>query len=433
VNEFTVVVNDCTAVATPGGPISVRSRDTAHGLRNFMLNFSYLTAGLQRQLNAREMDLAETVGHIFAVDLACARGRGDVVWARSIDAHLPVREPDFWQAVAPRLEAVFSDFTQDRLRLHFYPEPDANPPPRQRSAAFANFDCVALVSGGVDSFVGGLALLDEGRTPLGVSHTAAGAITHAQVGVADVFTRRLPTFERVGLTAQKNGSTFPTPEPSQRSRSLLFLTMASIAAAVSGTSEVFINENGIMAIHVPMTAARAGSLSTHTAAPTVLERLEGLLRDVLQFPLKIRNNLLGFTKPQVVELGANLGGASDLVNTVSCWSIGRTSRHCGTCAPCIMRRISFELHAVSDVGYEDDAFEDAEVLQNELACDNLLHFIRVVRDLDQLSDLDLQLNYPELLNGGGQLSLTETVALHRRWAHEARSVLSSHSVPVDLL
>src|SRR5262249_11290127 len=159
-------------------------------------------------------------------------------------------------------------------------------------------DCVALVSGGVDSFVGGVVLADEGRRPLGLSHTAAGARTHAQAAVADVITARMPMFERVGLTAQKHGSTFPQPEPSQRSRSFMFLAMASVAAAVSGTHEVFINENGIVAIHVPMTAARAGSLSTHTACPSVLERLQVLLADVLGVPIAIENNLLALTKPE---------------------------------------------------------------------------------------------------------------------------------------
>lgn len=431
-NEFTVVVNDCAAVAVMGGPASIRSRNTPHGQRNFIVNFGSVTAGLSRQLNDREMDLAETAGHIFGIDLACARGRGDIAWARSIEAHLPVRDPDFWTAIAPQLEAIFSDFTQDRLRLYFHADTRPTDAPRQRAEPFASFDCVALISGGVDSFVGGLSIIDDGRRPLGLSHTAAGAITHAQANVADVLTARLHGFERVGLTAQKYGATFPQPEPSQRSRSLLFLAMASIAASVAGVHDVFINENGIMAIHLPMTAARVGSLSTHTASPTVLERLQALLSDVLEAPIVIHNDLLEHTKPEVVNIGRTLGGEAALVNTVSCWSIGRTSRHCGTCAPCLMRRISFEFHDVPDVAYEADAFEDPAVLQNEFACDNLVHLVRVVRDLDALPDLELQLNYPELLNGGTRLSLASTVDLHRRWGREASAILANHTVPAGL-
>jgi 7-cyano-7-deazaguanine synthase in queuosine biosynthesis len=330
------------------------------------------------------------------------------------------------------LEAVFGDFTQDRLRLHFHTDSQPGEPPRQRTDPFPAFDCIALISGGVDSFVGGLVLLDGGRQPLGLSHTAAGAITQAQARVAEVLAARLQDFERVGLTAQKYGPTFPQPEPSQRSRSMLFLSMASIAASVAGTRDVFINENGVMAIHVPMTAARVGSLSTHTASPSVLERLQALLSDVLEAPIEIHNNLLERTKPEVVDISRALGGEADLASTVSCWSIGRTHRHCGTCAPCLMRRISFELHGVADVAYEADAFDDADVLQNEFACDNLTHLVRVVRDLGALPDLDLQLNYPELLNGGTRLSPSQTIDLHRRWAREADAILATHPVPAGL-
>ena len=208
--------------------------------------------------------------------------------------------------------------------------------------------------------------------------------------------------------------------------------MASIAATAAGTKDVFINENGIMAIHLPMTAARAGSLSTHTASPSVLERLQDLLKDVLGAPIEIHNNLLKCTKPEVVEIGRELGTETALASTVSCWSIGRTGRHCGICAPCLMRRISFELHGVQDVLYDADAFDDGDVLQNEFACDNLTHLVRVVRDLRVLDDLELQLNYPELLNGGARLSLDATIDLHRRWQEEASEILVNHPVPAGL-
>jgi hypothetical protein len=97
-----------------------------------------------------------------------------------------------------------------------------------------------------------------------------------------------------------------------------------------------------------------------------------------------------------------------------------------------MRRISFELHGLPDVGYDADAFNDDTVLEAEFACDNLTHLVRIVRDLDMLSDLDLQLSYPELLNGGAQLDVRATIELHRRWAQQAITVLGNHPVPAGL-
>lgn len=431
-SAHTVVVNDCAAVAVIGGPTNVRTRVTPQGERNFLLNFANTTNGLPRTLNSVEQDWIELAGSLFAIDLACARGQGDVAWQREIDAYIPVRSPQYWSTKAVAIEEIFCDFTADRLNINFVQDENPGSPPRQREDAFPEHDCVSLLSGGVDSYVGTARLISDGRRPLAISHTAAGAISHAQAGVEASLKRRLDDLERLGLTARKNGSSFPTPEPSQRSRSFLFLASATLTAAVSGVDEVFINENGVMAIHLPMTAARAGSLSTHTASPSIIERFQEIASDVLEAPIAIRNNLLRLTKPEVVELGLELELGESLASTVSCWAIGRTNRHCGTCAPCIMRRISFERHSVPDVVYADDAFEDLTVLDREFSCDNLTHLVRLVDDLTSFSDLQLQLGYPEILNGGNQISLTDTIALHRRWAVEAGDVLYAHSVPASL-
>jgi 7-cyano-7-deazaguanine synthase in queuosine biosynthesis len=394
-----------------------------------MLNYASLVAGLPRQLLDRELDWLDTIGNLFAVDLACGRGNGDLEWTRSIEAHFPVREPAYWQQLAPAIQTIFGDFTSDRLLLHFAQADDADPPPRQRHNPFPSHDCVALLSGGVDSFVGAAALIRDGHSPLAVSHTAAGSIAHAQSQVGDVLRRQQPDLERLGLTAKKYGATFPQPEPSQRSRSFLFLAAASMVASVGGSNSVFINENGVMAIHLPMTAARLGSLSTHTASPVILDTVERLAQEVLQAPISITNELLALTKPEVVRFGVELGLVGDLAETVSCWSIGRTNQHCGVCAPCLMRRISFDLHGVPDATYKDDAFNDEGVLENEFATDNLTHLVRLTGDLDTKSDLELQLDYPELINGGHKLPLGQTIELHRRWATEARGVLFAYAVP----
>jgi len=426
-SEHTVVVNDCASVAVVGGPKSVRTRDTAVGGRNFLINFSHIAAGLPRQLSSREMDWLEVAGHLLAVDMACARGPGDLDWSRDIVAHLPVRDPDYWNQLAPQLQEIFGDFTADRIRLVFESDSSPDPAPRQRSAPFPDHDCVALVSGGVDSFVGAAQLISEGRSPLGISHTAAGAITRSQGRVEEVLAELKPGFERVGITAAKQGTGFPTPEPSQRSRSFFFLTVATLVACAGQVNDVFINENGQMAIHLPMTSARLGSLSTHTAAPAVLERVQKLAREVLGHEINIKNCLLEMTKPEVVQLGLALGLATPLIDTVSCWSIGRTSKHCGMCAPCLIRRISFEWNTATDCQYERDTFSDPRVLESDFASDNLTHLIRILDDLGSKSDIELQLDYPELLNGGTQLSLKSNIELHRRWSDQALTSISHYS------
>jgi hypothetical protein len=221
-------------------------------------------------------------------------------------------------------------------------------------------------------------------------------------------------------------------ESSQRSRTFLFVGAAALVAALAGSDEVVLNENGVMALHVPLTAARIGSLSTHTASPPILDRMRALAAAVLERPLRVENRLVNMTKPEVVGRAVALGHGADMLHTVSCWQIGRTSRHCGICAPCLLRRVSCEHHGVTDIGYDADVFDDAKALDDPRARDNLAHFVSLIEDLGELSDIELEYEYPELLGGAPAMSLGGAIALHRRWAGEAAGVLFSHPVPISL-
>jgi hypothetical protein len=431
-NSYAVVVNDCAAPPIRG-ILDVRSRDTAYGKRNFSLRLDELAAGLPAQLDSRTMDWLEVLGHLFAVDMACERGAGDVDWSRSIRAWLPVRDPDFWEQHRPVIEGIWTDLTGDDLQLRFEQDDAPNDPPRQSRTPFPAHDCVALISGGQDSFVGALDLLDVGRQPLLLSHSASGAVNAAQNAVEAILLAEDAGLKRIKLGAGKaRDRDFPGLESSQRSRTLLFVGAAAVVAARAGSNEVVLNENGVMALHLPLTAARIGSLSTHTASPPILARMATLASAVLQAPIAVTNRLVGLTKPEVVLRAITLGHSADMDQTVSCWQIGRTSRHCGICAPCLLRRVSCERHGVADVSYEADLFDDPASIDDPRARDNLTHFISLIEDLTDCSDLELEVEYPELLSAAPALTLAEAVDLHRRWAGEAAAVLFSHPVPASL-
>jgi hypothetical protein len=230
------------------------------------------------------------------------------------------------------------------------------------------------------------------------------------------------------FTAEKRQN-FPTSEGSQRSRSLLYIGAAATLAAAMGLGDVFLNENGVMAIHLPMGEARIGSYSTRTASPQLLDDMATLASAALERPIGVRNVLLHMTKPEIASLGAELGQAAALPETISCWSAGRTREHCGYCAPCMMRRISCELHGLPDAPYREDAFTDeAFVSQNPRAMDNLIHLGQLVHDFRDLDDFELELKYIEIFTGGTQMSAGEALALHHRWADQAVEVLGRYPV-----
>lgn len=198
--QYTVVLNDCAAPPVPG-VLSVRTRDTTYGTRNFGLRFDEAVDGLPDRLNDRQMDWLEILGSLFAVDLACERGRGDVDWARQIEAYIPVRDSGHWEGFRTRLEAIWCDLTQDDLTIHFEPDADPPAPPRQSRTPFIEHDAVALLSGGQDSFAGALEMLDQGSRPLLLSHTASGAVNTAQAHVEAILRGIQPALVRVRISA----------------------------------------------------------------------------------------------------------------------------------------------------------------------------------------------------------------------------------------
>jgi hypothetical protein len=179
-----VIVDDCTTVR--GGDVrAVRTRDTGFGSANWHFNPDRVVHGLPNKLDDRQMDWLEIHSAIFAADRAAPRDPG-LDWNRSIELHVPVRDPTFWNGHSAAFEDIFSTLTYDRLSLHFHGAASFNDPPRTRSKLFPEADCIALLSGGLDSFVGALELHARGAKPLFLAASGSGATGKAQSAVAEV-------------------------------------------------------------------------------------------------------------------------------------------------------------------------------------------------------------------------------------------------------
>lgn len=429
VAEFTVVVNDCAA---PGRPAirDVRFKNTDFGQKNFNYSYDQLVDGLPATLTDRQLDWLDIFGALFAADCVCQRGR-ELEWNRRIELHIPCRLPEYWEPFAVPIQELFGQLTYDRLRVHFQQDDNPSRAPRQRRQPFDPADCVALFSGGMDSFVGALLLQETGRRPMLVSHSLSPATRTAQMLLQIPLRDRASIGSQATVVAQSRNTAAVGYEGSQRSRSLLFMAAACLVSTALGLEEVYVNENGVMAFHVPMTEARIGSLSTRTASPAVLERFSRTATNALGGRVAVRNNLLGLSKADVAGEGIRLGQADSLEHTISCWTIGRRNRHCGECVPCLIRRIACEYHNVKDAAYDYDAF--AAEPRRMSTKDNLVHLAMLASELVTMSDPDLELSYPELLNTGPDLNLKEAVELHRRWGNQAVAVLCRHPYTATLV
>lgn len=212
---------------------------------------------------------------------------------------------------------------------------------------------VCLFSGGLDSLVGAIDLLESGNRLLLVSHYEGGIIPKIQHALAEELrlhygddkVQHCHIFLRV-----KNGI-----EPSTRSRSLLFISLGlCLSTAISMETPLIIPENGFIALNCPLTFNRLGSYTTRTTHPYFLKNIQDIICKI-----GIKNtlsNIYSFkTKGQVVSKCSNRKLLEKLFKTsISCahpeavrW-LKKPPGSCGYCFPCIIRRAS-----LNTIGWDD--------------------------------------------------------------------------------
>ncbi|MBN9607416.1 MAG: hypothetical protein J0G30_12480 [Actinomycetales bacterium] len=300
---------------------------------------------------------------IMVADAGVLRDRSPDGWTRQIELTVAVQDPSLWNPLAQRLEAALAFLTGDIWSIDFIPGGEEFPGPRRpvRSPA----DAVMLLSGGLDSLIGGIDLSADGRVLLPVSQTVRGD-ADKQVQ----FARAIGAAGR-HLQLNHNVSTpRATKETSSRARSLIFLAFAVLAATsteahrAGGTVPLYLCENGFIAMNPPMTAARIGSLSTRTAHPEFLGRMQEVLA-ALGLNVAIENPYRYQTKGEMMNACADQSLLQRLaVESTSCGRFQRFGyRHCGRCVPCQIRRASFLAWArpdTTDYVYRDLALRNSD-------------------------------------------------------------------------
>jgi hypothetical protein len=215
---------------------------------------------------------------------------------------------------------------------------DGGPPPPSGERVLCDRDCVALLSGGLDSLIGGIDAHVQGKRPIYVSQRAhedsARQIAYAQRLDGDRWHQQW-----------SHGIDFKGPsEPSTRGRSMVFYGLAVLATSLlpNQAPVIIVPENGFISVNPPLLPGRMASLSTRTTHPLFMQQLQDVLpllgiNVTLRMPyrFKTKGEMLVECKDQV--LLAEL--ASD---TTSCGRFRTYNRrHCGRCVPCMVRKASF--------------------------------------------------------------------------------------------
>ena len=305
-------------------------------------------------ISPRFLDLIEIAAYVHAGDRLVKRGDPRDVeyhtWARSFVYRIKVRDFDFWSnpEVARSLSEAVAFMTGD-LAYRFEFEPGHETPPTSlfdaeefqiREGGGAS---VALFSGGLDSLVGVLWQLEMTKDDVYlVSHAANSGVKKTQrqlvLALRDRFGTRVHHY---GFSSHLH--LVRAKEETQRTRSLLFCSIASAIAHSSGLNETYLFENGITGVNFPRRQSLMNARASRTTHPRTVGLLERLFSLVQGEEVKIRNPLLYLTKTDVVRQLHDLGHADLLTSTISC-GVARSktspATHCGACNQCIDRRFA---------------------------------------------------------------------------------------------
>jgi 7-cyano-7-deazaguanine synthase in queuosine biosynthesis len=343
------------SIDVPGDAAAIRSNVLREISNKVLLNPS-----------SHVIDLLNLAFSVYAADLKIPRNLSEDRWTRDVVIHLPVVNLELWTANHSLIKDMLDFLTGDRWEIRFracmtYKECNV------ASTTIHAVDTVSLFSGGLDSLIGAIDLLEAGKKVALVSHYGSGITNSVQQNVLSKlkaeYGERVTSYS-FGVQPMKKRT--GRGEPSMRSRSILFIAMGTfIATLFPENIPLVVAENGLISLNIPLTNARIGSLSTRTTHPHFIALYQCLL-DSIGLRSQVETPYQFHTKGEMCAQVNNYQLLTDLVeHTMSCShpESGRYLRnspnnHCGYCVPCIIRRAALASVGLDIGKYNIDILKD---------------------------------------------------------------------------
>ncbi|MBD2767174.1 hypothetical protein IC235_04605 [Hymenobacter sp. BT664] len=345
------------------------TEDPAHKVQR--VSFSKLLKSLRRLHllpTATGLDFLNVAATVYAADTCVKRHRYAAdSWTRQLHLFIPVSDPALWQAQEALLAELLNFLTGDLWQLTFRLSTDSITVAKRpmRPSTYLT-DTICLFSGGMDSFLGAMRLLQAGMRPLLVGHAKSSDVSEYRNKAATALAGRYPTLDpqlveayvRVGKPQENNKAI--DGENTERGRSFLFLALGAACAsalpapAAGQRKQLHIPENGFITLNLSLTPLRLGAYSTRTTHPYYLSLMQQLF-DALQLETTITNPFEFKTKGEMLIESADPAFVAS-VDTMSCSRPatrnanleGAGKRHCGRCVPCIIRRAALKKARLPD-------------------------------------------------------------------------------------
>ena len=349
----TVLANGAEAPFGCEEPIVLEYRPNMPCSRRINLNLPQFVRNLYH-LPDRTLDLLELAAYVFGADRCISRGRIDAVeyhsWSREINIVIKVRDFDFWsdkKVSECLLDALRFMMGDHGLTINF--QPNHRTPPtslfdnkKYRPYVSKNGLKVALFSGGVDSLAGALNLLESSKESLILaSHQSNNTAKKTQRSLCQALEQRYPNrIQPYSFQCSLHGKR--AIDETQRSRSLLFTSIAYALATAHAQRCFYVFENGITSINLHRREDLSNSRGSRTTHPQTIAKLQNFYSLLTGAKFNIYQPFLNKTKGDVMEIVCQK--APELLSSsVSC---SRSSfakgdaTHCGKCFQCVDRRFA---------------------------------------------------------------------------------------------
>jgi len=282
-------------------------------------------------------------------------------WTREIRVTFPVKNILKWRESTQVLTETLNFLTGDLWDISFK-ELEARPiflsdNKKEKKYNKSDYAYVSLLSGGLDSLVGAIDLLEfvkPNNKLLLVSHFDSNSAgpnkdqTTLKNYLGEKYKNKSDWIQaKIYLSHHDVDGEKIEIETSYRSRSLLFIAIGVyLKSSLKHISNLTIPENGTISLNYPMTPSRSSSLSTRTTHPYLFLKVQELF-DTLNLKSKIENPYSIQTKGEIISHCKSLPILRGIFEySVSCSKSGRKmnwdnkvgTKHCGVCIPCIYRR-----------------------------------------------------------------------------------------------
>jgi hypothetical protein len=349
----------------------------------------------------RVKDLVEIAAYVFAADRRTKRGTPQSVefqsWSRDFHFVIKVRDYQFWQqkSVKNKLEDSLQYMTGDKSycftfrkgystgKAGFFDEERFTVDPSTPTG-------VILFSGGLDSLSGIVDRLETTNENVClVSHVPQSGTGKTQKSLFEAldrdYTDRCKHYKfkcnLKGVTAR---------EETQRTRSLLYSSIAYAVASAYSQSSFYFYENGITSINFLKRKDLLNARASRTTHPKTLGLLEELYSMIDENPFSIKHPFFYKTKTDILELLAKHNREGYINSAVSCSATRMkkpNSTHCGGCSQCVDRRFAtyaaqlevFDGTAIYDLDFIEEKIEDRGMKTT------VVDYVRLARDFRKMN------------------------------------------------